>query len=58
MPSIGPTELMIVFVLALLVLGPRRLPEAGRSLGRGIKEFKSSVKGVTADLTTETGEEA
>jgi len=58
MPSIGPTELMIVFVLALLVLGPRRLPEAGRSLGRGIKEFKSSVKGVTEDLTAETGEEA
>ena len=58
MPSIGPTELMIVFVLALLVLGPRRLPEAGRSLGRGIKEFKSSVKGVTEDLTTQTGEEA
>ena len=58
MPSIGPTELMIVFVLALLVLGPRRLPEAGRSLGRGIKEFKSSVKGVTEDLTTETGKDA
>jgi len=58
MPSIGPTELMIVFVLALLVLGPRRLPEAGRSLGRGIKEFKSSVKGVTEDLTTQTGEDA
>jgi len=58
MPSIGPTELMIVFVLALLVLGPRRLPEAGRSLGRGIKEFKSSVKGVTEDLTAETGKDA
>ena len=58
MPSIGPTELMIVFVLALLVLGPRRLPEAGRSLGRGIKEFKSSIKGVTEDLTAETGKDA
>ena len=58
MPSIGPTELMIVLVLALLILGPRRLPEAGRSLGRGIKEFKSSVKGVTEDLTTETGKDA
>ena len=58
MPSIGPTELKIVYVLALLVLGPRRLPEAGRSLGRGIKEFKSSVKGVTEDLTAETGKDA
>ena len=54
MPSIGPTELMIVLVLALLVLSPRRLPEAGRSLGRGIKEFKGSVRGVTDELTADT----
>ena len=43
MPSIGPTELIVVLAIALLVLGPKRLPEAGRSLGRGIKEFKESV---------------
>ena len=43
MPNIGPTELVIVLVLALLVLGPKRLPEAGRTLGRGIREFKSSI---------------
>jgi len=42
-PNIGPTELVIVLVLALLVLGPKRLPEAGRTLGRGIREFKSSI---------------
>ena len=43
MPSIGPTELIIVLVLALIILGPRRLPDAGRSLGRGMREFKDSL---------------
>jgi sec-independent protein translocase protein TatA len=45
MPSIGPMELIIVLVVALLVLGPKPLPEAGRSLGRGIREFKGSLTG-------------
>jgi sec-independent protein translocase protein TatA len=45
MPSIGPMELIIVLALALIVLGPKRLPDAGRSLGRGLREFKESVAG-------------
>ena len=45
MPSIGPMELIILLALVLLVLGPRRLPEAGRSLGRGMREFKQSISG-------------
>lgn len=45
MPSIGPLELVIVLVLALLILGPKRLPAAGRSLGRGIREFKDGIGG-------------
>lgn len=45
MPNIGPMELAIVLVIALLVLGPKRLPEAGRSLGRGMREFKDSIRG-------------
>jgi sec-independent protein translocase protein TatA len=38
-------KLLIVLVLALIVLGPRKLPEVGRSLGRGIREFKDGVSG-------------
>jgi sec-independent protein translocase protein TatA len=45
MPAIGPLELGIVLVLALIILGPKRLPEAGRSLGRGMREFKNSLLG-------------
>jgi sec-independent protein translocase protein TatA len=47
--SIGPMELIIVLVIALLVLGPKRLPEVGRSVGRGMREFKDSISGVTRD---------
>jgi sec-independent protein translocase protein TatA len=45
MPNVGPFELIIVLVVALLILGPKRLPEAGRSLGRGMREFKQSLTG-------------
>ena len=38
-----PTHLIIVLVIALLILGPKRLPEAGRALGQGLKEFKNSI---------------
>lgn len=43
--NIGPMELAIVLVLALVVLGPKRLPDAGRSLGQGMREFKNSISG-------------
>jgi sec-independent protein translocase protein TatA len=43
MPSIGPMELLIVLGLALIVFGPKRLPDLGRSLGNGMREFKQSV---------------
>ena len=48
MPNIGPTELIIVLVLALVILGPKRLPAAGRSLGQGMREFKDSITGKDA----------
>jgi sec-independent protein translocase protein TatA len=40
-----PTHLIILAVIALVVLGPKKLPEAGRALGQGLKEFKNSVGG-------------
>ena len=43
--SIGPTELIIVLVIVLVIFGPKRLPGLGRSLGSGMKEFKDSVTG-------------
>jgi sec-independent protein translocase protein TatA len=45
MPNIGPMELIIVLAIALIVLGPKRLPEAGRSIGKGIREFKDGLSG-------------
>jgi sec-independent protein translocase protein TatA len=45
MPNVGPLELAIVLIIALIVFGPKRLPELGRSLGRGIREFRGSVSG-------------
>jgi sec-independent protein translocase protein TatA len=45
MPNIGPMELMVVLVLALLVLGPKRMPSVGRSLGSGLREFKQGIAG-------------
>jgi len=41
--NIGPMEMIIFLVIALLVLGPKRLPEVGRSLGNGLREFKASL---------------
>lgn len=47
MPSIGPLEIAIVLIVALVIFGPRRLPELGRSAGNGFREFKSSISGVS-----------
>ena len=45
MPEIGISGLIIILVVALLIFGPKRLPEIGRSLGRGMREFKDSISG-------------
>jgi sec-independent protein translocase protein TatA len=49
MPNIGLPEILIVLAIALIVFGPKRLPEMGRSLGKGIREFKDSVTGNDED---------
>jgi sec-independent protein translocase protein TatA len=49
MPNVGPFELAIVLVIALIVFGPKRLPELGKSVGRGIREFKGSLSGENDD---------
>jgi len=54
--NIGPLEIIVVLVIALIVFGPKRLPELGNSLGKGIREFKDSVTGDHHD--EETQEEA
>ena len=43
--NIGPLELLVIGIIALLVLGPKRLPEAARSLGKGMRELKEAVSG-------------
>jgi sec-independent protein translocase protein TatA len=47
--NIGPLEIGIVLVIALLVFGPKRLPELGSGLGRGLREFKTSIDGKFGD---------
>jgi sec-independent protein translocase protein TatA len=51
--GIGIWELLILLVVLLLVFGPKRLPEMGRQLGKGMREFKDSVTGETKDDETE-----
>jgi sec-independent protein translocase protein TatA len=48
---IGPWEIAILLVIVLLVFGPKRLPEMGRSLGKGMREFKNSITGKDEDDT-------
>jgi len=47
--NVGPMELIVVLVIALVVLGPKKLPEVGKSLGKGMREFKDSLSGDSRD---------
>jgi len=44
-PNVGPLEIAVVLIIVLIIFGPKRLPELGQSMGRGIREFKSSISG-------------
>ena len=49
MPSVGPLEIALLLIVVLVIFGPKRLPDLGRSLGRGMREFKDSVTGNDKD---------
>jgi sec-independent protein translocase protein TatA len=49
MPGVGFPELLVILVIALIVLGPKKLPEAGRAMGKGMREFKDSINGINDD---------
>lgn len=55
MPNVGPMELIIVLVIALVVLGPKKLPSAGRAMGEGLRGFKESLAG--GEKSTDAEEE-
>jgi sec-independent protein translocase protein TatA len=55
--NIGPLELMVILIIALLVVGPRRLPEVGRSIGRGIREFRRAQEEVQKTIQSALNEE-
>lgn len=50
MPSLGLPELLVILFIALIVFGPKKLPEMGRAIGTSIKEFKKATKEITKDL--------
>ena len=60
MPEIGIAGLIVILIVALLVFGPKRLPEIGRSLGRGMREFKDSITGQDekAELPPPSGDDS
>ena len=47
--QVGPLEVILVLPIALIVLGPKKLPEAGRAVGKGLREFKDSLSGSASD---------
>jgi sec-independent protein translocase protein TatA len=58
MPNVGPIEIFLVLLVALIVFGPKKLPELGKSLGRGINEFRGSIGGETPKAAVEVESEA
>jgi sec-independent protein translocase protein TatA len=58
MPNIGPMEIGLVLIVALIVFGPKRLPELGKSLGKGISEFRGTISGEKSESETPAVEPA
>ncbi|MGQ0669794.1 MAG: Sec-independent protein translocase subunit TatA/TatB [Actinomycetota bacterium] len=55
--NIGPLELMLILIVALLVVGPKRLPEVGRSIGKGLREFRRAQDEVRQSLRMDLDED-
>ena len=55
--NLGPGELLLILAIALVVLGPKKLPEAGRSLGKGLREFKDSLSNMSGDKDEDEAED-
>jgi len=55
--NLGPGELLLILAIALVVLGPKKLPEVGRSLGKGMREFKASVSNMTGNDDDDDGKQ-
>jgi sec-independent protein translocase protein TatA len=52
--NIGGTELLVVLFVVFLLFGPRKLPELGKSLGKGMREFRNAMKGIQQDIERTT----
>ncbi|KQR04802.1 twin-arginine translocase TatA/TatE family subunit [Deinococcus sp. Leaf326] len=50
MPNLGPGEILVILIVALLVFGPRKLPDLGKSLGGALREFRRSTQGLKEDF--------
>ncbi|MEJ2010490.1 MAG: twin-arginine translocase TatA/TatE family subunit [Acidobacteriota bacterium] len=50
-----PTHLFFILIIVLIIFGPGKLPELGRGLGKGIREFKGAIKGVTEEASKDSG---
>lgn len=53
-PNIGPWELILILVIALIVFGPGKLPEVGKAIGKGLREFRSAANQVTEQINEVT----
>lgn len=56
-PSLGPWEIFIILIVALLVFGPKKLPDIGKSLGKGLREFKKASRELTSTLESSYNDE-
>ena len=56
MPSLGFGEILIILVLALIIFGPRRLPEMGRTIGRSLRDFRRATSEIRTELESEEDE--